>query len=445
MNVATTDHPAARTERALGRLCSPVTSLAFKQPDRGTGGFAIADPTVATLEHVVPDAGEEPIEPTVGGGGTTISAATLSALGEFLERYSMYWPLADAVERTHAELAAAGERVVDLAYLQAYDPDALAAAGYDAVDADTTTEWVPGTTLTCGEDVFVPTDTVSFAHAHREGATLPASTSGTACGSSLAGALTRALYEVVERDAVMRTWYEQRTPSRLDISALDALESFRERITPHDARLHVLELPTPTDCHVVGTALVADADRVPKFRLFAGADRTLPGAVRDALAETAEGLLQTRYRLAAGDTPDPDIDVDAVYDFDRNVQYYMRPENYAAVAHLTTGDVRRVDPTDLAKREDAADADADEPGTLTETAVSEAPRRELERTLDAVTASADLTPIAVDLTPGDVRELGMRVAAVSVPELVDVTPPALAPVHHPGLGDVATRDPHPFP
>jgi len=374
MNVDTTDHPAARAERALGRLCSPVAGLAFQQPDRGTGEFAIADPTVADLQRVVPDAGGDPIEPTVGGGGTTVSAATLSALGEFLERYSMYWPLADSVESTHAALVAEGKRVIDLAPLQPYAPDALAAAGFEPLDEHTTTEWVQGTTLTDGEDVFVPVDCVSFAHAHREGATLPASTSGTACGSTLAGALGRALYEQVERDAIMRTWYERRTPTRLDISALEALDAFRDQITPHDYRLHVLELPTPTACHAVATALVADADRVPKFRLFAGADRTLPGAIRDALTETAEGLLQTRYRLAAGDTPDRDIDIDAVYDFDRNVQYYMGPENYDAVAHLTTGDVRTVDPTDLGTGADGDpdDLDPTTPGTVTETAVSKA-------------------------------------------------------------------------
>jgi len=39
----------------------------------------------------------------------------------------------------------------------------------------------------------------------------------------------------------------------------------------------------------------------------------------------------------------------------------------------------------------------------------------------------------------------MSTAAVYVPELVDITPPALAPVDHPGLDDLTTRDPHPFP
>ncbi|MFC6954796.1 YcaO-like family protein [Halorubellus litoreus] len=440
MNVETTDHPAARAERALGRLTSPVTNLAFQQPDRGTGDFAIADPTVADIERVVPNARDDPIELTVGGGGTTTSAATLSAVGEFLERYAMYWPLGDTVGSTHAKLVAESRRVVDLASLQVYAPAALAAAGYEPFDADTSTEWVRGTTLTGGADALVPVDCVSFTHAHRDGATLPASTSGTACGSTLAGALARALYEQVERDAVMRTWYERRTPTRLDIAALGALDAFRERITPRGSRIELLELPTPTDCRVVATAVVADADRVPKFRLFAGAARTLPDAVRDALAETAEGLLQTRYRLAAGDAPDPDIDIDAVYDFDRNVQYYMRPENYPEVAHLTAGDVRAVDPTDLAGHENAATD-----GLEGEDSIGDDPRRELERALDAVTANEDVTPIAVDLTPGDVRDLGMYVAAVHVPELVDVTPPALAPVHHPALDEVATRATHPFP
>ncbi|WP_435366134.1 YcaO-like family protein [Haloarchaeobius sp. DYHT-AS-18] len=448
MNVDATDHPATRAERCLGHLCSPATGLEFRQPDRGTGEFAITELTTAAVERVVPDTGDEPISVTVGGGGTTASAATLTALGEFIERYSMYWPLADRVDATHAELCAAGECVVHLEFLRVWPDDELEAAGFETFDADTTTEWVPGTTLSGGDEVLVPTDLVSFAHAHRDGASLPESTSGNACGSSLAGALVRSLNEQVERDAVMRTWYECRTPTRLDISALEELDAFRRRITPAGYQLHVLELPTPTDCAAVATMLVNNADRVPKFRLFAGAHRSLDGAIQDALSETAEGLLQTKYQLATGDIPDPDIDVDSVYDFDRNVQYYMRPENFTAVAHLQQGDVRTVSREELVssgQSQSETPSASDESASLGEETTFDDPRRELERTLAAVRANKDLTPIAVDLTPADVRELGLYATAVYVPGLVDITPPALAPVDHPALDRIENRDPHPFP
>jgi ribosomal protein S12 methylthiotransferase accessory factor len=437
MNVETTDHPAARAERCLGRLCSPTTGLEFRQSDRGTGEFAITDLSTAAIERTLPQTGDKSISVTVGGGGTTVTTATLTTLGEFLERYSMYWPVEDAVAETHAGLQAAGESVVDIEYFQVWDEEDLDAAGFEWFDADTTTEWVPGTNLHTGKEVFVPADLVTFAHAHGGAPSLPSSTSGNACGSSLAGALVRSLYEQVERDAIMRTWYEQQTPTRLDISAFDGLERFRRQITPTSYRLHVLELPTPTACSAVGAALVNERDRVPKFRLFAGADRTVAGAVRDALSETAEGLLQTKYRLAAGDTPDKDIDISSVYDFDGNVQYYMRPEHFEAVAHILEGDVQVVSPD--------ATASGDAPASENLERELNDPQWELKHALEAVTAGIDATPISVDLTPPDVRELGMYATSVYVPELVDISPPALPPIDHPGLSRFETRAPHPFP
>jgi ribosomal protein S12 methylthiotransferase accessory factor len=437
MNVETIDHPGTRAERCLGRLCSPATGLKFRQSDRGTGEFVITDLSTAAIERSLPETGDEPISVTVGGGGTTVTAATLTTLGEFLERYSMYWPIEDSIVETHTGLRTAGESVVDIEYLQIWDEDDIDGAGFEWFDADTTTEWVPGTNLHTGKDIFVPADLVTFAYAHGDAASLPSSTSGNACGSSLAGALVRSLYEQVERDAVMRTWYEQRTPTRLDVSAFDGLERFRRQITPTGYRLHVLELPTPTACSAVGAALVNEGDRVPKFRLFAGADRTIPVAVRDALSETAEGLLQTKYRLAAGNTPDEDIDISSVYDFDGNVQYYMRPENFEAVTHLLEGDVQVVSPDVTAAK--------DTPASESLERELDNPQRELKYALEAVTASIDATPISVDLTPRDVRELGMYATSVYVPELVDISPPALPPIDHPGLSRLETRAPHPFP
>jgi len=115
----------------------------------------------------------------------------------------------------------------------------------------------------------------------------------------------------------------------------------------------------------------------------------------------------------------------------------MRPEHFEAVTHLLEGDVRVVSP-DVTATEDAPvserlERDLDDP------------QRELKYALKAVRAGIDSTPISVDLTPPDVRELGMYTTSVYVPELVDISPPALPPIEHPGLSHFETRAPHPFP
>jgi thiazole/oxazole-forming peptide maturase SagD family component len=429
MNVTATDPPAARAERCLGPLAGLATGLSFRQADRSMGEYAVPELTTAAVGRTVPGADEGSIDLTVGGGGETVTEATLTALGELLERYSMHWPVPGRRTATHAELRDCDAGVVDLAALTAWDEADLVGAGFEPVDEHTPVEWVPGTALPTGREVYVPAGLVASTSGDGRDR-FPSSTSGNACGSSLAGGLARSLYEQVERDAVMRTWYEGRTPPRLDISAFTELERFRRRITPDGYRLHVLDLPTPTDCRAVGAMLVNEADRVPKFRLFAGAHHSLGGALRDALSEATEGLLQTRYRLAAGDTPDPDIDIESAYDFDDNVRYYMQPDHFDAVAHFADGDVRTVDPN--------ATTDV-EPSPKTEV------EPDLDRALAAVRAGEETTPIGVDRTPPDVRELGMYTTAVYVPELVDMALPALPPVDHPGLSRVETTAAHPFP
>lgn len=426
MDVRTTDHPEMRAKRCLGRICGLVNHLGFKQSDRGRGEFAATEISTASIEDFLPGAAE-PIDIPVGGGGWTTSEATITALGEFLERYAMYWPREDAVRASYSALLQSGSRVVDDEYLRVWRVADLEDAGLRPFGRETTLEWVDGIDLRTGEDVFVPTELVCFG-SRDDDRYFPVSTSGAACGSSLAQAVVNGLYEQVERDAVMRTWYERRSPTRLDISGWDELETLRRTIASDRYRVELLALPTPTECFVTMAVVVGEHDRVPNFLLFAGAGLTRGASIRAALSETAEGLVQTTHRLAHGTSSrreEGNVDPDRVYNFTDNVEYYMRPEHFDEVAHLLEGESRRVDGDErTAPREPAAELDA---------------------ALDALTATIDASPIAVELTPTDVREMGLYVTAVFVPELIEISFPGTPPTDHPRLEQGRTDRGHPFP
>jgi ribosomal protein S12 methylthiotransferase accessory factor YcaO len=71
--------------------------------------------------------------------------------------------------------------------------------------------------------------------------------------------------------------------------------------------------------------------------------------------------------------------------------------------------------------------------------------RSLAHCLDAL-ADAGCTPIAFDLTTRDVRDVGLAVTRVFVPELVPLTLPFALPSNHPAFdGQELTDQPHPFP
>lgn len=426
MDLHVVDHPETRAERCLGRLCGLVTSLDFRQTDRGVGSHLTTELITTSLEQTLPYKTTGDIQINASGGGSTASRATLTALGEFLERYSMYWPPKKSLTGSYADLNAAGHNLVDLKYLQVWDDADLRNAGMRPFDADTVTEWTHGVNLLSGQNVLLPVNLVTFDGAHEDPIYFLSSTNGNACGSSLAGALVNSLYERVERDAVMRTWYEQRVPTRLDVSMCGELARVRSRFSSAGYQIKLLDLPTPTDCSVVASAVVNRHDRTPKFLLFAGAHRTLAGAVRSAVAEAAEGLLQTKYRLATDRvTASVDIDITQVYNLVDNVDYYMDPDNFGQVNHLLEGDRRKVT-----------------------SSVETAPNSqdtELRAALNTLETAGEVTPIAVDLTPDDVRELGMYATGVYVPELVDISLPSVPPVNHPQMGAVQTDRGHPFP
>ena len=70
---------------------------------------------------------------------------------------------------------------------------------------------------------------------------------------------------------------------------------------------------------------------------------------------------------------------------------------------------------------------------------------ELGACLDRL-ADADCTPLAVEVTTPDVREVGIRVVRVVVPELVPFPPASLRPTDHPALAETDLPEmPHPYP
>jgi thiazole/oxazole-forming peptide maturase SagD family component len=426
MRLRTTDYPDARAERCLGKLCGIVNRLGFRQGDRGMGDFLTAELESADIAATVPSMGGETIRINAGGGGTTTKRTTVTTLCEFLERYSMYWPLEQTVTESHAELEQDGKRVPDMKYFRVWREDDLQDAGFEILQAETEIEWIAGVDLRSGETVHVPAELIMFASRFDDARHFPSSTNGTACGSSLQQATLNALYERIERDAIMSTWYERRTPERIDVSDHPEFGQYRDLLTTAHSRIELLRLPTPTDVAVIASAWVDERCRTPKFLLFGGAHYTLDGAIRAALDETAEGVIQTKFRLAEGRvTPAAEIDIDRVYNLIDNVDYYMHPSNFDTVGQLLDGNA-----IDHASRRETAPGDSE---------------AELRATLDALPTATHLTPVAVDITSPDVRELGMYVVAVIVPELVDMALPGVPPVDHPNLTEIRTTNGHPFP
>lgn len=425
MNVRTTDYPEARAERCMGELCGLITSLEFRHPDRELAPFVTTGLVPTSLKHTVPGAAGE-INPTASGGGQTVDQAIITSVGEFLERYTMYWRPEEVIVASYSELRSEARTLVELEPLQMWRDTDLRAAGMAPLENDSVTEWTRGVDLSTGSDIWLPVELIAFNVRGKYETHYPATTNGNACGSSLSSALVNSLYERIERDAVMRTWYQQDVPPRLDVSTFETATRLKSSIEASGYQVELLELSSPTTCPVVASALISDTDNLPNFLLFADAHLSVEAAVRGALLEAAEGLLQTKYRLSKNQvTEASEINLDEVYNLVQNVDYYMDPDNFDEVSHLFDGDSKTVQQCTTFGPADS--------------------NSELHALLELISSEAGATPIAVELTTDDVRELGMYTTGAYIPELLDISLPGMPLVDHPSLEQLETHRGHPFP
>ncbi|MGE3288925.1 MAG: YcaO-like family protein [Pseudonocardia sp.] len=373
--------------------------------------------------------GPWPADPVASGCAWWDDAAARgAAVGEAVERYCAALPPAGLRRVTARELAAAdGPRPLDLARCALFAADRHAEPGFPfaPLREDLPLRWVRGRDLRTGHPRAVPVGLV-YTTVHRavdrrtyadEPVTGPLPCAGVAAATATADAVDNALLELVERDAVARTWDTGRPWTELHVP-----RTFRDacraagRAGSFDIRLFAV----PAVVEVLVLAAVA-ADPVTGFVAAGSAARH--DAVHAALKAVAEAC-QLHLVLAELDDPDSATMRQAAADprsplrpwrADRRyLDSYRRP-GWRDVHDLACHLQLHLDPR---MRERFADR---------------LPRRPRARLTDlgaAPAAAGDalvragFEPTVVDVTTSDVRALGGTAVRVVVPGLRPNTPAA---------------------
>jgi thiazole/oxazole-forming peptide maturase SagD family component len=407
----------------LGRRTGLVKTIHTMLQRRGAPEAMLSTPRTCDVGYLVDAHGE--LDLSLGGKGRTLEGTLMSSIGEAVERYCLCWPdEASMVEATYEEIADRGA-VVDYEYLDVYDP--FVAERLEPFDRETEILWTQGTNLLTGKETYVPAELVwiDVGRLAQRPSHFLGTSNGCAAGGSMPAAVLNSLYELIERDGFVKTWARQTTPEQVDLTAVPEIAAFAaEHAEAVHRNVHVFEYDSPLDVPTFGAALVNEHDERPKFILGGSSSVDSRGAMRDAIVETIQGWpyvaeLAIEYDLDELDPADP------TDNFDANVLHYALPDNFEDVAFLLEGEQRA--PQSLPDR---SDWDVD---------------RALSHCLSELDEQGH-TPIAFDLTTRDVRDVGMSVTRVIVPELVTLTPPFTIPKEHPALaGDSLTDKPHPFP
>jgi len=295
--------------------------------------------------------------------------AFMKALGEGMERYC-----AGVYRRSDMPRGLPGEVASPV------PPSAFVCR--DAPEVTAPLYWVAGERLAAGdplaagEAVHLPAAFVL--HPPPTERFRPPLTTGLGLGNGGVGALLAGLYEVVERDATMLSWYSTADPLELSVED-EVVGTLTNRARSEGLEVTLLLLTQDVDVPVVAAAV--RRKEWPRFALGSGADLDAAVAARSALAEALQNWTELRS---------------------------MGPEG----AQEESGAIGRY--ADLpAAAADFIDADATVPAASV-SSPGLSGEAELEAALDRL-GDAGLEAYAARLTTRDVAALGFEAVRVLVP------------------------------
>ncbi len=280
---ATLDDAISRAERAVDARLGPLREVgeqaSFPVPYYVS---ATADTTAFSDARAAEFA---------AGVAADWDAAFMKALGEGLERYA-----AGIYRRDAFTVAPAGDVTNPI------PPDAFVrppdAAAYDPDEA---LPWTTGEDLTAGDPVSLPAEFVHFPPPEKR--YRPAITTGLGLGNSGPEAVLSGLYETIERDATMTSWYSTIEPLGLEVDD-DTFTELRKRARSESLSVTPLLVTTDVDVPVVAVGVHRE-DEWPRFAAGSGADLDPAAAAGSALAEALQNWTELRsmgQEAAAGES-----------------------------------------------------------------------------------------------------------------------------------------------
>jgi ribosomal protein S12 methylthiotransferase accessory factor len=348
------DEALSAAERAFDERVGPITNLgeveSFPVP------YYLA--TLASTPFSDADVPEH-----AAGVGVDWDTAFMKALGEALERYSA------AVYRDPTFETAPTNPVIPARFVQPGD----------APDPDAIEYWYPAEQLATDEAVQLPAETVVFPPPERN--IRPAITTGLGLGNGGVEALLSGLYEVIERDAAMLSWYSTYDPLGLAVSD-DDYATLIARARSENLESTALLLTQDVDVPVVAACVHRNGEW-PRFAAGMAADLNPNVAARGALEEAIQNWLELR-RMGPEQASEESGAIGPYADFPAEARAFVSPE--------TTIPASSVGPEAV-------------PGG----------RAELDAVVERVT-DAGLTSYGARLTPRDIEGLGFEAVRVVVPE-----------------------------
>ncbi len=227
-----------------------------------------------------------------GGGSPDPISAELAAIGETVERYSASYPPIDSpkvAEGTAAALRSEGKDLIgaedwelfaNCQYSEPHFP-------YSRWSDDMSLWWRNGTDAISGETVWTPAQLIHMAGPWRgEEPIGDATSNGLACGLTPVEAALSGLFEVVERDAFMLTWYNRLSLPLLRIESSDRVHAYiRRYVSPTYLDPYLVDMTVYTGIPTILAVIRSRHSDLAPFALGAASAANIERAAEKAVTE----------------------------------------------------------------------------------------------------------------------------------------------------------------
>lgn len=351
------------------------------------------------------------------GRAASSHQSELVAILEALERHAGHVPAAPRgnVRASFADLTRAGERALDPVDLILHDPNQRDEPGFRLVpySPDLEVNWTPALSLRGGDSVLIPEQFGFYRLGDRPGAPVNRFAYDSSSGCSLGGcaeeAILGGLYELVERDAYLATWYSRIPPRRIATASVGEPRSAAVIARAEAEGYEIILFDITTDIGIPSVwAMAVDPadDAIVKSYCASACHGRWAEAVFSALVEvtTSMGVYRRSMGRHRARAEALFADAAAVQAMEDHVLLYSLPQAYSRLAFLHGGPTVTL-----------ADCEAALP-SLAERDLGSELRRQVDRVL-RVTGDV----VVIDQTTPAMAPFNLSCVKVIAPGLLPVT------------------------
>ncbi|MGE5341234.1 MAG: YcaO-like family protein [Candidatus Omnitrophota bacterium] len=382
------------------------------------------------------------------GYGTFYEEAIIRLVGEAIERYALMVSQYALTQRfkyaSYNQIQKEGT-VIPFDYLRLFSDDDYVRLnqgefkGLRKLEKDDIVGWIKCPSLVKpGLEIWMPIQLLFVGYRinpkENEVGFSPGFSTGTAAHATLEKALSNAILEFIEIDALMVNWYTRRKSPSVAIDDLTILKQYPD-IFGNDSNFDVLSFDLSildaVDAHVFGTAIINKKEERPYIVYGAqGHLDPVKGFYRSFMESMAIAFLGIYGPLYSPKEYFNDPSNDTFTDLDKNVSFFSIPSNAEKKREL-------IESMGEGKKLLSAMTNYDSGDT----------KKDLSRLIGQLSQISDYA-VYLDVTPPETRDKGWYVMRAFIPELVTMCVPGVPYSNHPRFkefGGIKNEFPHPLP